>query len=137
MSSQICFLIDDDEDDREIFALALENANTDYSCITAKNGIDAMEKINSAAVFAADFIFIDLNMPYMSGRECLEQIRNNPKTAGIPVIMYTTSSYSKDVEETKALGATYFLVKPPSLGALTTALKNILHGTTLPFYLNA
>lgn len=136
MKQPTCFLIDDDQDDREIFMMALENANDAYACVTAKNGIDAVSIINSDVNFVPDLIFIDLNMPYMSGKECLEKIKTFDTLNAVPVIIYTTSSYNKDVEETKQLGAAHFLVKPPGMGTLTKVLREILDREKLPFYIN-
>jgi len=136
MRNPVCFLIDDDEDDREIFELALEKADGSYSCITAKNGPDAIALLNANAGFTPDFIFVDLNMPLMHGKECLQHIKSIPRFANIPVIIYTTSSYGKDVEETRQLGAAHFLVKPPGLGILTKALKRILNNEALPYYID-
>lgn len=133
--AQTCFLIDDDPDDREIFALALENINDSCKCITANNGIKALEMLDKNPDAVPDFIFLDLNMPYMSGSECLKQIRKIPHTANIPVIIYTTSSYSKDIESTKQLGASHFMVKPTAISGLSKMLSEILERREMPYYL--
>lgn len=133
MSIQSCFLIDDDDDDRDIFALALENANGVNRCIMAKNGVDAVKIINEVD-FVPNYIFIDLNMPLMSGKECLQALKKS-RLATVPVIVYTTSSNCKDVEETQKLGATHYLVKPTSVAALTGILSDIFSNCTLPYYL--
>lgn len=135
MKRPICFLIDDDEDDRDIFTIALENADDTYECVAAKNGVDALNKINADSNFKPEFIFIDLNMPYMSGKECLESIKKNSRFTATPVIMYTTSSFGKDVEETRQLGASHFLVKPPGVNSLTKLLSDILNRKKMPFLL--
>ena len=135
MKRQICFLVDDDEDDREIFMIALENADDSYECIAAKNGVDALNIINADSDFSPEFIFIDLNMPYMSGKECLKSIKENSRFTATPVVIYTTSSYGKDVDETKQLGASHFLVKPPGVSSLTKLLSAILKRKKLPFLL--
>ena len=120
-----CFLIDDDEDDREIFTLALEDANRSYKCITAVNGKDALEKLHADQTFIPDFIFLDLNMPVMNGKQFLKEIKTIPRLAHIPVVIYTTSSYEKDIEETKQLGATHYIVKPSSIDTLTKILSEL------------
>lgn len=135
MTRPICFLVDDDEDDRDIFMIALENADDTYECIAAKNGIDALNIIDSDNSFDPEFIFIDLNMPYMSGKECLESIKNNSRFTNTPVIMYTTSSYGRDVDETKKIGASHFLVKPSGISSLTKLLSDILKRKDLPYLL--
>lgn len=134
MSIQSCFLIDDDDDDRDIFALALENAHGISRCIMAKNGVDAVKIINETD-FIPEYIFIDLNMPLMSGKECLSALKKS-RLATVPIIVYTTSSNFKDVEETKKLGAAHYLVKPTSITALTEILSNIFSAAALPYYLH-
>lgn len=136
MKTPVCFLIDDDEDDREIFMMALEKATITYSCTTANNGPDALALLNTDTDFIPDFIFVDLNMPLMHGKECLQQIKSMPRFANTSVIIYTTSSYDKDVEETRRLGASHFLVKPPGIGILAKTLERILNNEALPFYLD-
>jgi CheY-like chemotaxis protein len=135
MKNPICFLVDDDEDDRDIFMIALENADDSYKCVAAKNGVDALNIIDSDNNFNPEFIFIDLNMPYMSGKECLQAIKNNSRFTNTPIVMYTTSSYNKDIDETKQLGASHFLVKPPGINSLTKLLRDILIRKDLPYLL--
>ncbi|HYD90225.1 MAG TPA: response regulator [Flavobacterium sp.] len=134
MIKQACFLIDDDEDDREIFGIALEDAAPGFECITAKNGLEAMELLNTGN-FMPSHIFVDLNMPYMSGIECLQAIKHIPALATVPVIMYTTSSHNKDIEESRALGASHYLIKPTSLTTLIELLSGIFKKTEQPYVL--
>lgn len=133
MSIRSCFLIDDDDDDRDIFAIALQKANGENECVMAKNGIDAVKIINEEN-FTPTYIFVDLNMPLMSGKECLQVLKKS-RFARIPVIVYTTSSNTKDIEETQRLGATHYLVKPTSVSILSRILTNLFNGGKLPYYL--
>lgn len=136
MIKQACFLIDDDEDDREIFGIALEDAAPGFECITAKNGLEAMEVLNTGN-FMPSHIFVDLNMPYMSGIECLQAIKKIPALLDVPIIMYTTSSHNRDIEETKALGAAHYLIKPTSLTTLTELLSGIFNKKEEPYVLGS
>lgn len=133
MKQPTCFLIDDDDDDREIFVMALEKASQSLKCVTAKNGVEALKLIEQDNEFVPDFVFLDLNMPYMTGKECLKIIKQNERLNATPVIIYTTSSYSKDIEETKAMGASHFLVKPSGMGNLTNILSDLLKKSEMPF----
>lgn len=135
MRNCTCFLIDDDPDDREIFAMALEDAHKSYNCVTAKNGVDALEKLNSNEKFVPDYIFLDLNMPMLSGKECLKELKKISRLSHVPVIIYSTSSYEKDIEETKQLGASYFLTKPSSIKVLTDILTRIIEKQDSPYLL--
>lgn len=136
MEKNTCFLIDDDEDDREIFMMALENADASYTCVEAGNGKDALDLLEREPLFCPQFIFIDLNMPYLSGKECLRQIKKDTRFSNTPIIIYTTSSYSKDVEETQQLGAAHFLVKPSGMAVLVNALTRVLSQQQLPYFID-
>lgn len=136
MGSCSCFLIDDDEDDREIFTLALKKAEADFVCSTARNGKEAIEKA-LAGNFVPNYIFIDLNMPLVSGRECLRALRKIERFKNVPMIVYTTSSFSKDIREVRDLGATHYLVKPTSFSALVHILTELFNEQNLPFFLTS
>jgi CheY-like chemotaxis protein len=120
-----CFLIDDDEDDREIFQLALEQVDSKVTCVVADNCMDALEQLRSGNL-DPDYIFLDLNMPVLTGRECLMEIRKMQQFLNTPVLIYTTSSVPKDKEDMMALGATSFITKPNKVSVLTTVLNEVL-----------
>lgn len=124
----ICFLIDDDDDDQEIFSLALSNIDENIHCVTANDGIDALTRLHNEDKFTPHFIFLDLNMVRMNGRECLSEIRKIPRLDNIPVIIYSTSSEQRDISETKDLGAADYIVKPPSMALLEKRLEQVLRG---------
>ena len=62
------FLIDDDADDREIFAETLLSEHPAINYLEAENGADALHKLRSESFPKPDLIFLDLNMPIMDGR---------------------------------------------------------------------
>jgi len=136
MGSRSCFLVEDDEDDREIFTLALKKAEADFVCSTAKNGKEAIEKALSGD-FVPGYIFVDLNMPLVSGRDCIRAFKKIERFKGVPIIAYTTSSFSKDIREMRDLGATHYLVKPTSFSALVHILTELFHEENLPFFLTS
>jgi CheY-like chemotaxis protein len=124
-----CLLVDDDEDDREIFIIALNDLESTIDCELACDGMDALEKLRSSDNLP-DFIFIDLNMPRMNGKECISEIKKDSRLLGIPVIIYSTSSSPRDQQDARRLGAAYFFTKPPSISALSNALRDIFVGST-------
>lgn len=131
MTKTLVYLIDDDEDDRDIFALALEGAHPQATFRAAKSGREALDSLNNEA--RPNFIFIDLNMPHMSGRECLEEIKKRPMLKDVPAIVYTTSSHAKDIDELLKLGAEHYIVKPNSIVRLTEILRDLLKGDAMPY----
>jgi len=126
LNDQIIFLIiDDDEDDRELFQIALESAGPSIKLIGAGGGHEALAKLKNKTI-VPDYIFLDLNMPQMSGRECLSELKQHEELAGIPVVIFSTSSDPRDIKETRALGAIGFITKPPKTSELTSILSEFI-----------
>ncbi len=104
-------IVDDDSDDREFFCDAVTELDSPAECLTAINGEDALKILRNEKEHLPDYIFLDLNMPKMDGRTCLAELKKDVKLKNIPVIIFSTSSQPKDIEETRELGAAYFLTK--------------------------
>ncbi|MGV3560218.1 response regulator [Larkinella arboricola] len=121
-----CFLIDDDEDDQELFTLALKKVDPSLTCVVADDCGEALKKLRQEENFWPQYIFLDLNMPRMHGKQCLIELKKIARIKHIPIIIYSTSSEPKDIQETKALGAADFLTKPPLISTLTARLANLL-----------
>lgn len=121
----IFLLIDDDEDDRELFQIALEEVENEIHFIAAASGIEALKLLQCCEI-PPDFIFLDLNMPHMSGRECLTELKKDPQLATIPVVIFSTSNDPRDIEETKLLGAVEFITKPEKISKLTRVLNDFV-----------
>src|SRR5690606_26078913 len=68
------FYIDDDDDDREFFIEAVRHINAEFLCYTAKDGRQALRELREMIVMP-DFIFLDVNMPVMNGKQFLLEIK--------------------------------------------------------------
>jgi len=122
----ICLLIDDDEDDQELFALTLEDLRAPITLHTANSGFDGIAKLQSQEI-KPDYIFLDLNMPRMGGKECLKLLKADSDLKNIPVIIFSTSDEIKDISETSALGALDFITKPALTSELTPLLQDFFN----------
>lgn len=123
---KIIMIVDDDPDDRAFFCEAVSEVDDSIECISVNGGEEAIQHLKNCSDCIPDYIFLDLNMPRMNGKQCLEQIKSNSSFSSIPVIIYTTTKSKEDIEETKYLGAVYFLTKPNTFSDLKEAIKNIL-----------
>src|SRR5688572_11843036 len=110
--AHLILIVDDDEDDIELFCDAVKDLDGDIRCISASNGEEALHKLSTENEPLPDYIFLDLNMPRLNGKQCLKRIKGNPRLREIPVIIYSTSKLKEDMEETRQLGAVHFLTKP-------------------------
>ena len=106
------FLVDDDEDDRKLFIEAVKEYDKDITCMEAENGDKALSYLQDPANPIPDFIFLDLRMPGMGGRQCLVEIKKDTRLQPVPVIVYTTSRDVKESKELMQLGAAHFMSKP-------------------------
>ncbi len=105
-------LIDDDMDDAGLFREALEEVNPAIGFQYYFDGNDALQALSDKRISYPDLIFLDINMPSLSGWECLDGLKTQSDLADIPVVMYTTSSNPKEKEKAEAMGAAGFITKP-------------------------
>lgn len=120
------FIVDDDEDDRELITDALIDSNLMQTQIkTAKDGVDLIEQLSTMGALPS-FIILDLNMPRMGGREVLSALRENSEWKHIPVIVFSTSDTDVDVKDCYDLGCNTYMTKPCDYLSLTDAMQVIL-----------
>jgi CheY-like chemotaxis protein len=116
--------VDDDIDDLDLFREALKDVDKSIVCVSARSAQEALNILRDEDL-RPDHIFLDINMPVMNGRECLEKIKENPKLENIPVVMYSTTSNSQEIKACKKLGAE-FLTKPNRYTDLVKSLSHIV-----------
>ncbi len=101
-------IIDDASLVRLYYRSILEPAG--FRILEAFNGVEALEKLQSAAV---DLLIVDINMPLMDGLTMLETLRQKELPLGAtPALIMSTESAEKDLAAARAAGANYYLVKP-------------------------
>jgi CheY-like chemotaxis protein len=119
-------LVDDDDDDRQLFREALDELQLDAKVVTFSNGVDLMANLLDSSLELPDMIFLDLNMPLMSGEECLVDIRNGPIFSRIPIIIYSGYFDGFKVKLLQKKGADRYLQKPKSFPQLKQSIKSCL-----------
>ncbi len=122
-TEKTCILIDDDEDDHCFFVAALKGQSMKIHCTHYLKPKEALEKISQNKGTQPSYIFIDLNMPQLTGLDCLRILKGTPTLSDIPIIIYSTSSNPNDIDTCKRLGATAYIIKPDSIDALTSRLS--------------
>ena len=118
-------IVDDDPDDRFFFRRAVEQLGPSYEYCGAQHGVDALEYLRRASTLP-DFIFLDLNMPVMDGKECLAELRKDASLKDIPVIIYTTAFHDRSIEAVLNLGADFYLLKPFDVSKLDEGIDNAI-----------
>ena len=119
-------IIDDDADDRSMFAEALMEINESIQLIQMVSCERAIEYFSIKSAAIPDIIFLDINMPTMNGWQCLDNLREMANTKQIPVVIYTTSQSQENYEKVKKMESTYFLSKPSKFKDLVKALVVVI-----------
>lgn len=105
-------LADDDEGDRILFKDAIGELEINHVMNIVNNGKELMEYLKEEKTILPNLIFLDLNMPYKNGIECLKEIRSDKKFKNISIAVYSTSAAEKDIQETFLSGANIYIKKP-------------------------
>lgn len=116
--------VDDDQEDREFFCDALREIDSTITCLVAGSGMDALSLLGELSALP-DYIFLDINMPMMDGKQFLKILKTIPEFRSIPVIMYSTSTDTREIKECYKLGAEDFLIKPHSYEKLVNDLTSV------------
>ena len=114
-------LIDDDEDERDIFELAIAQSNLPIEL----DNVTTCDKEKLSSLKKPDFIFLDINMPIYDGFVWLKGIREKVAER-IPVIMYSTTRNPEKIEKAYKMGANLFVSKPETTASLSNILRKIL-----------
>lgn len=121
----VIFYADDDGDDRELFADALEEVDPGVKLVLASDGREIIELLERQREIP-DFIFLDINMPVMSGKETLKKLKSVERLKSVPIIMYTTTSNKEEFKNLVLLGASECIVKGVSFQAIKDSIRSIL-----------
>jgi CheY-like chemotaxis protein len=121
---QIVIIAEDDGDDFEIFADILQHIAPIKVIKNAWNGKELMDQLDADPVIPS-IIFLDLNMPYKNGLECLREIKSNPAYRNTPVAILTTSTDKRNIQQSFELGAHFYVVKPSSEKLLRESLEKV------------
>ena len=70
-------------------------------------------------------VVTDVDMPRLNGKQCLVELKKEAHLRDIPVIIYSTSSEKRDIDETARLGAAHFLTKPNKFEELCKAISYV------------
>ncbi len=122
MSEKSRILIaDDNEPNVELLEAYL--ANLDVETEIAVDGQDTLDKVAS---FSPHLILLDVMMPKMSGFEVCKQLKSDPATSGIMILMVTALNELGDIERAVDAGTDDFLSKPVNKLELTKRVENML-----------
>lgn len=120
--AQSIMVVDDESMARALLRLMLVCAG--FEVVEAENGADALAKV---AKKKPDLVLLDVMMPGMDGFEVCINLRQQDKTAEIPIIMLSARADLDSVNHGLKVGATKYLTKPISRESLTHHVTEVLN----------
>jgi chemotaxis family two-component system response regulator Rcp1 len=122
-------LVEDNAADVRLVIEGLKSTQMMHHVHTAADGVQAIDFVRQQGQFELaplpDLILLDLNLPRMSGHEVLADIKANPRTRRIPVIVLTSSNDRRDVEKVYDLNANSYIQKPTDLDSMFQMLQSV------------
>ena len=123
-------LVEDNEDDIDLTRLCLQKNKILNPVTVVRDGAEALDYLFGQGPYQGRdlsdrpaVVLLDLNLPKISGLDVLEQLRKNPLTRGLPVVIFTTSNEEKDVVGAYERGANSYLRKPVGLTQFSDAIR--------------
>ena len=114
-------VVEDDSNIEQLVAFKLKNSG--YEVSAAHNGAEALEFLKKNSV---NLIITDVMMPVMGGKELVIELKKNPNTKSIPVVMLTSRTLEKEIVEGFSLGVEDYIKKPFSPQELLVRVKSVL-----------
>jgi two-component system, response regulator len=125
-------LVEDNPQDADLTIRALKKRNLSDKLVRVEDGVAALDYLFRRGQYAGDpgahrpkVIFLDIKLPKLSGLEVLTQIRKNPETSTIPVVMVTSSREDQDILNAYKHGANSYVVKPLSYESFQEAVASL------------
>ncbi len=118
MSQKTVLYVEDNEFNRKIVRQLL--VSTTYRLLEA---VDGEQGVMTAIDTRPDVILMDVQLPNLSGLDATRQLRQDPATAGIPIIVVTSFAMSGDDHKAREAGASAYLAKPYSPRELLALIR--------------
>jgi two-component system, response regulator len=126
MNTGTILLVEDNPDDVVFTLRAFEKNKIFNEVVVAADGEQALEYLlppDESKALRPALVLLDVNLPKVNGLEVLRRIRSNSRTAGLPVVVLTTSNEERDIVDSYRLGANSFVRKPVMFGDFVDATK--------------
>jgi len=125
-------LVEDNQDDMDLALHALKREQLANHIFVARDGEEALDFLFCRGAFAQrsfdhppKLVLLDLKLPKVDGMEVLKQLKTDPRTKTIPVVMMTSSREERDLVASYNLGANSYIQKPVDFDQFRETVKNV------------
>ncbi|HWJ89949.1 MAG TPA: response regulator [Flavisolibacter sp.] len=120
--------VDDDADDREFLAEAINELNPATQVVCAENGMEALDYLNGLRSHPEDLpclVVLDINMPVLDGRQTFQKIKDDPTFDRVSIIVFTSSENPQDKAMFQKLGVE-MITKPNNVSYFSRIASHML-----------
>lgn len=132
MEEKVILLVEDNPDDEALTLRAFRKNNMMNRIVVVHDGEEALDFLFRRATFAMrdpdevpEMVLLDLKLPKIDGLEVLRQIRSDPRTRLLPVVILTSSKEEQDLLEGYSQGANSYVRKPVDFNQFLEAVKQL------------
>src|SRR5580693_7132566 len=125
-------LVEDNQDDMDLALHALKREKLANNIFVARDGEEALDFLFCRGTFAQrdidhppKLVLLDLKLPKVDGLQVLKQLKSDPRTRTIPVVIMTSSREERDVVEGYSSGVNSFIQKPVDFEQFRTTVKSL------------
>lgn len=125
-------IVEDNQNDAEMVLRALKQNNLANHVLVVNDGQKALDFIYARGEFAGrkkslrpKIILLDLKLPRVDGLEVLREIKSNPETKIIPVIVLTSSKEENDIVQSYKLGVNSYIIKPVDFDKFVETIRHL------------
>jgi two-component system, response regulator len=124
-------IVEDNPHDAELTVRTLKKKNLANQIYVAEDGEEALDFLFCRGEFSErsqsiplKVVFLDLKLPKVNGLEVLKEIKSNPATKKLPVVIITSSKEDPDIKAAYELGANSYVVKPVDFDSFIQAINS-------------
>ena len=132
MKGSAILLVEDNPDDEALTIRAFQKNNLTNEIAVARDGAEALEYLFGTDRYAGrdiseqpSLVLLDLKLPRVDGLEVLRQMRADPRTQTVPVVILTSSREERDIEGGYRLGANSYVCKPVDFAEFLEATRQL------------
>jgi two-component system response regulator len=125
-------LVEDNPSDIALALHAFKKHNLANHIHVLRDGAEALEFLFGTGAYAQRdiasgprLVLLDLKLPLVNGLDVLRQLKTDPRTQPIPVVMLTSSREERDIFESYQLGVNSYIVKPVDFAQFTEAMRTL------------
>lgn len=129
---KVILLVEDNADDEELTLRAFRKNNILNPVVVARDGVEALDYLFGTGAHSGrdtrnqpQVVLLDLKLPKVDGLEVLRQLRADPRTHLLPVVILTTSNEERDILASYQLGANSYVRKPVDFEQFLEAARQL------------